>query len=99
MFRIFSAGLSVLIAGAVPALALEDCNQNKKLEDRLQCLQRNIDALASGSLRSIQSDEPVLLRSRSGNSGCIATSQNTVFIKACEGVGTAEQWAIAPIRK
>jgi hypothetical protein len=95
----FSACLLVLIAGSMPALALEDCNQIKKLEDRLQCLQRNIDALLRDSTRSIQIGEPVLLHSRSGNSGCIATSQYTVFMKVCQSVGPEEQWSVESISK
>lgn len=94
MFRMSSACLLVLFGSSVPALALDDCNQIKKMEDRLQCLQNNINTLLHDS---IQRGEPVLLRSLPGANGCIANGQKTVFIKSCEGVGTEAQWAVDPI--
>ena len=100
MSRVVLACLIASIAG--PALALENCNPIKKLEDRLQCLQRNIDTLSHDSVPSrqpIYGGEPVLLHSKSRINGCITTSQNTLFLNRCDGVGPDAQWFVEPASK
>ena len=94
--------LLALLAGATPALALDDCNAIKKLENRLRCLQNNIIALTQtlqNTQAAIQTGEPVLLRSLPGGDGCIANGQRTVYIKKCEGAGPEAQWVIDPVSK
>jgi len=99
MLGMFASCFLVSIVGCLPAAALEDCNQIKKLENRLQCLQRNIEALQNSAIRSLQSGEIVLLRSKTGNGSCIVTSQKTVFIASCERAGMEGQWIVDPLSK
>jgi hypothetical protein len=99
MFRMCLACVTLLFVSSVPAFALDDCNQIKKMEDRLRCLQNNISELSRDLQDAIQRSEPVLLHSKPGDNKCLANGQNTVYIKNCEGAGREVEWAVDPIGK
>ena len=99
MFKMVLACSLTLCASSLPALAIDDCNQIKKLEGRLQCLQNNIIALRDSMEKGepVQKGEPVLLRSLPAANECLTNGQRTVFLAKCQGAGPEAQWAIQPI--
>jgi uncharacterized protein YlxW (UPF0749 family) len=69
------------------------------LSQSIQTLQNSIQSIQSNNSLSIQSGKLVRLRSGSGDNGCIASGQNTVFMRDCGDVDTQVQWSVDPINK